>query len=196
MRIFLIRHGETALQPEKRYQGVTDAPLSSEGKQKLRKADFSPEIVYVTPMLRTRETAAILFPSAEQIAVPDLREMDFGVFEGRNYLEMEHDPDYRAWVDGMCLGRCPGGEKKDEYCERVCRAFSSLLEQAQSEERDDIAIVAHGGTQMAVMERFAEEAQDYWTWQLPSGHGYLLEAENWAQNHRLRIIKQIRYTKE
>ena len=192
MRVYLIRHGETALQAEKRYQGTTDQPLSADGKQKLRQADFNPDRVYVTPLLRTKQTASILFPEAKQIVVPELREMDFGAFEGRNYMEMENDPDYRAWVDGMCLGRCPGGESKTEYCERVCIAFSSLLD---SESEDDLVIVAHGGTQMAVMERYGTEEKDYWTWQLPCGQGYLLEAEERKEDRHLRVLDVMDFTK-
>ena len=33
---------------------------------------------------------------------------------------MEHDAAYRAWVDGGCAGRCPGGEDRAEYTARVC----------------------------------------------------------------------------
>ena len=193
MRIYLIRHGETVLQAEKRYQGTTDQPLSSEGKRKLSRAAFCPEQVYVTPLLRTKQTATILFPEAKQIVVPELREMDFGAFEGRNYMEMENDPDYRAWVDGMCLGRCPGGESKAEYCERVCTAFSSLL---GLECKDDpVVIVAHGGTQMAVMERYGTEERDYWMWQLPCGQGYLLESKERTADMHLRVLDVIDFTK-
>ena len=194
MRIFLIRHGETALQAEKRYQGTTDAPLSPRGRTRLKQAPFSPDRVYVTPLVRTRETAAILFPASVQIEVPDLREMDFGAFEGRNYMEMEHDPDYRAWVDGMCLGKCPGGESKAEFCSRVCAAFSALLEGGEREE--PVVIVAHGGTQMAVMERFSAEKKDYWSWQLPSGQGYLLETEEQTGDLRLRVLDVLDFTGE
>ena len=176
MKIVLIRHGETALQAEHRYQGRTDAPLSAAGREKLRRADFCPDRVYVTPLVRTQQTAAILFPEAEQIVVPDLREMDFGVFEGRSAAEMEQDPAYRAWTDGLCMGRCPGGESKQEFCDRVCRAFGELAGKDAREGRESLVIVAHGGTQMAVLERFGEEKKDYWKWMLPGGHGYVLEA--------------------
>ncbi len=189
MKIYLIRHGETALQAEKRYQGVTDAPLSATGKEKLKRADHCPDRVYVTPLIRTRETAAMLFPEAEQVVVPELREMDFGAFEGRSYLEMEDDPVYRSWVDGMCLGKCPGGESKAEYCDRVCAAFSEILNRGE----ETVVIVAHGGTQMAVLERFCDPAKDYWEWQLPCGQGYLLEAKNWP--HQLRVLQVVDYTK-
>ena len=85
MRLELIRHGETALQKERRYQGITDAPLSSEGRETLRPAKFQPERVIVTPLQRTRETAEILFPGVPQLVIPGLQEMNFGRFEGKNY---------------------------------------------------------------------------------------------------------------
>ena len=81
MRLELIRHGETALQKEHRYQGVTDVPLSPEGRETLRPAKFQPERVIVTPLQRTRETADILFPGVPQLVIPGLQEMNFGHFE-------------------------------------------------------------------------------------------------------------------
>ena len=175
MIIELIRHGETALQAEGRYQGVTDAPLSPEGKKKLKRAEKQPEKVYVTPLLRTRQTAAILFPDAGQVVVPGLAEMNFGIFEGRSAGEMENDPAYQAWVDGLCQGKCPGGESKDEFCSRASAAFTDLVRQASAEKSEVLVIVAHGGIQMAVLERFADVKKNYWEWMLSSGQGYLLE---------------------
>ena len=196
MRLELIRHGETELQKEHRYQGVTDAPLSWDGSAALRSAEFLPERVIVTPLRRTRETAAILFPEVPQLVIPGLREMNFGSFEGKNYLEMEHDPDYRAWVDGMCLGCCPGGESKGEYVRRVAAAFTALMDRAQREQWKDCVIVAHGGTQMALLETFAVEKKDYYAWQLPCGHGYRLDASRWQSHHRLAVLGQTDYTEE
>ena len=49
-------------------------------------------------MSRTRQTAEVLFPGARLVEVKDLQEMCFGSFEGKNYVEMEHDADYQAWV--------------------------------------------------------------------------------------------------
>ena len=109
MKIYLLRHGETAYNVDHRYQGVTDIPLSPTGLAALKQADFLPKTVYVTPLKRTKQTAEILFPTAEYIPVNDLSEMNFGVFEGRNYKEMEHDSAYRAWVDSNCESTCPGG---------------------------------------------------------------------------------------
>ena len=190
MRLELIRHGETVLQKEHRYQGVTDAPLSPPGRDVLHPAGALPERVVVTPLRRTRETAELLFPGVPQLVIPGLQEMNFGRFEGKNYLEMENDPDYRTWVDGMCLGRCPGGESKAEYVRRVTKAFAALLDQALEQRWKDCVIVAHGGTQMAVLERFAVEKKDYYSWQLPCGHGYRLDAARWQTERKLEVLGQ------
>ena len=80
MRIWLIRHGRTPLNEEGRYQGKLDTGLSEEGQRALERADVSPSRVYVSPALRARQTADILFPDADQVVAEDLREMDFGAF--------------------------------------------------------------------------------------------------------------------
>ncbi len=61
MLIYLLRHGLTAYNAEKRYQGQRDIPLSPRPRQ-LRQADLRPETVYITPLCRTRQTAEVLFP--------------------------------------------------------------------------------------------------------------------------------------
>ena len=197
MKVWLLRHGRTAWNGEHRYQGWTDVPLSPEGEAELRQAEFTPPVVYVSPLCRTGQTAAKLFPGAEQIVVKDLAEMDFGAFEGRNYVEMEHDPDYRAWVDGGCEGRCPGGESRGEFCDRVCGAFSTLVEDAAACKAPLLVIVAHGGVQMAVMERFALPERGYFDWNAPCGGGYVLDWEEdlWRSCRKLRLLREVRYTK-
>ena len=102
MNVYLLRHGRTAWTEQHRYQGRRDIPLSPEGEAELRRADFAPAVVWVSPLSRARRTAELLFPGAEQRVEPDLVEMDFGAFEGRSYRDMEDDPAYRAWVDGGC----------------------------------------------------------------------------------------------
>ena len=72
VRIWLIRHGLTALGEEKRYQGALDTSLSDKGRASLRPSDFAPACVYVSPAKRARETAEILFPASRQVPVPGL----------------------------------------------------------------------------------------------------------------------------
>ena len=195
MKIYLLRHGETQYNAEKRYLGRTDVPLSPEGRGELAQAVFSPETVYISPLRRTAETAEILFPEARLVPVPDLREMDFGIFEGRTYLEMAELSEYREWVDGCCLGQIPGGESKADFCDRVCKAFAALANQAVENGEKNLVIVAHGGTQMAVMERYALPRRDYFDWLGPYGGGYVLDASLWKQERVLRLLETVQYTK-
>ena len=58
MLIVLLRHGETAYNAQRRYQGKSDIPLSARGKARLRAADFVPDVVFVTALCRTAQTAA------------------------------------------------------------------------------------------------------------------------------------------
>lgn len=192
MRIWLIRHGLTALGEEKRYQGVTDTPLCEAGRLALRPDDRFAR-VYHSPLLRARETAEVLFPRAEKISVPELREMDFGAFEGRGWWEMENDPAYRAWVDGGCVGRCPEGENRAGFSERVQTAFAALVERERAEGASDLVIVAHGGTQMASLSRWGHPKKDYFKWQTPCASGWLLEDTNWPS--RLDVIKEVSFVR-
>ena len=161
MLIYLLRHGLTEYNAEKRYQGQRDIPLSAAGRAMLCRADISPKTVYITPLCRTRQTAEVLFPGARLVETDGLKEMCFGSFEGRNYIEMEHDPDYLAWVAANCESPCPDGETKAAFCERICAAFSALVDKALADGEEMLVILAHGGTQMAAMERYALPHKDY-----------------------------------
>ncbi len=197
MRIWLLRHGRTEDNDRRRYLGRRDAPLSEAGASELCAADFAPELVYVSPLSRARQTARILFPGARQETVEALAEMDFGDFDGRSADEMADDAAYRAWVDGGCLGRCPNGETRAEFCARTCDAFAALVERAAAEGAEKLVIVAHGGTQRAVMERLSLPACGYYDFQPVNGGGFVFEydAALWARERKLRRIAEARFTK-
>ena len=196
MNIWLLRHGATVYNDERRYQGRLDAPLSPQGLAALRRADFDPGVVYVSPMLRARQTAAVLFPEAKLVEVLDLREMDFGAFEGRSAQEMADDPAYRAWVEDGCAGQTPRGESKAVFSDRVCGAFTALVGAALNTEQSQLVILAHGGTQMAALERYALPRRDYFQWLAPLAGGFILDASSWQTARILRLIQTVQYTKE
>lgn len=173
-RVILIRHGATAGNLERRYIGRTDEPLCEEGIRQitaLQEKQLCARRVFVSPMLRTRQTAELLFPQQEHILVPDLRETDFGAFEGKTAAELSDDPAYQNWVDGWCRGPIPGGESKAEVSARCCAAFCEAIQQV--EEGECAAFVIHGGVIMALTERFAADDGDFYAYHIGNG-GYLL----------------------
>ena len=170
MTVYLIRHGRTQSNLERRYIGSTDQPLCPEGRAAL--ANLAPppaDALYVSPLLRCRETAAILYPGMEQRVLPGLRETDFGDFEGHTYEELKDDPAYRAWLDAAGQTAPPGGESKAEVRERGRAAFRAAVGEYGPEER--LALVVHGGTIMTLLEAL-EPGGRFYDWQAPNGGGF------------------------
>lgn len=196
MLIYFLRHGLTDYNAQKRYQGQRDIPLSAQGLAQLCKADTDPKVVYISTLQRTKQTAEVLFPYAKLVPVDALKEMCFGSFEGRNYVEMEHDPDYLAWVAANCESQCPDGERKTEFSDRICKAFAALVDKALADGEELLVILAHGGTQMAALERYALPHKDYYEWCGPNAGGYVLDARDWPTQHILHLVKTVQYTKE
>lgn len=190
MTLWIIRHGLTRLGEEGKYQGRLDDGLSERGRNSLLEAGFLPGALYVSPALRARETASILFPNVEQRILAGLREMDFGTFEGRSWREMEGDPDYRTWVESGCTTRCPGGEKSADFAERVNAAADRILQSGT----ENTVIVAHGGTMMAVLSGRGMPPRDYWQWQRPCGCGWMLEYDREAADS-LRVLREVSFLK-
>ena len=196
MNIWLLRHGRTQFNDERRYQGRLDVPLSPAGAAELTAAGFAPETVHVSPLCRAQQTADIVFPRArKKIVVPDFAEMDFGAFEGRTADEMADDADYCAWVESGATLPCPNGESFAVFSERVCAAFERLIEEWQGK---TLVIVAHGGTLCALMDRYALPERGYFDWMCPNGGGYRLDfdAALWRARRRLRLVEPVSFARE
>ncbi len=181
MRITLIRHGMTPGNREHRYIGRTDEPLAPQGAAVLCPQPDPPGRVFVTPLLRTAQTAALLFPAARQQVVVGLREMDFGDFEGRNADEMADDSAYRAWVAGNCVASCPNGESMEGFSRRVCAAFSAVVADAAARSVEELTFVVHGGVIMAVLAAFALPKRPYFDYAVGNARGYVCRAD-FAEN--------------
>lgn len=170
MTVLLIRHGQTRGNLERRYIGSTDQGLCPQGREALE-AVRAPEAdaLYVSPMLRCQETAAILYPGVEQTVIPGLQETDMGAFEGRTYEELKDDAAYQAWLDSSGEAAPPGGESKAQVRKRVLEAFRSVAARHKADE--SIALIIHGGTIMALLEAL-EPSHGYYRWQAPNGGGF------------------------
>jgi alpha-ribazole phosphatase len=190
-----LRHAETAGNLERRYIGVTDQPLCEQGIKTAVKSGIIPSapLVYASTMIRAVQTATIKFPNARIVAVPALREMDFGLFEGRCADELTEDAQYREWVDGECREPCPQGEGMAGFTTRVCVAFSELVGENLARRSAYMIIVAHGGTIMSIMHRFALPRREYFDWSSPHCGGYRaeLDDETWPRNPCLTDVHSL-----
>jgi len=189
MEILILRHGKTSMNQDGRYQGRTDVPLCPEGEAEAVSLGVLPQVrkVYVSPMKRAVRTAELCFPNADRVPVPDFREMDFGIFEGLNYEEMTGNEEYQKWVDGMCRGKCPGGESMPEFIDRVFAAFDGVVRAAMAAGEKEIYIAAHGGTVMALLSRCGVPERDYYDWFVKNCRGYVahLDEKTWEREPKL-----------
>lgn len=172
MTFYFLRHGATKGNLERRYVGETDEALLPESREALKALILPPvKRVYVSPLRRCVKTAKILYPDIPMELVPGFRECSFGVFEYKNYEELKDLPAYQAWLEARGFTAFPGGEARADFCARVVRAFDLVAEKAELL-GGDAAIVAHGGTLMAILEAKALPKQDFYDWQAPTGRGY------------------------
>lgn len=178
MELYLIRHAQTTFNEQGRYAGKTDVPLSKQGEKDAQMTGGFPAVdrVFVSPMLRARQTAAILFPNADQEVIDGLREMDFGVFEGRTANEMADDARYRAWLNGGSE-KCPGGENMDDFTVRAAQALADAVRTAKGQGRDYAVIMTHGGVIMALMGRFACPKKEPFAYHVENLGGYRIELD-------------------
>lgn len=174
MELYLLRHGRTEANEKKLYCGATDWHLSPGGKEELhRLADTRPlppfDIVADTGMYRTKETADLLC-SGRRITLPELREMNFGLFERKAYETLRFDPYYLKWISdasGDCS--CPWGESRNSFYARVRDSFAKFISPLDASR---VCIVCHGGTICAIMDSFCTEKRGFYDWQPAFGHGW------------------------
>lgn len=171
MKWVLIRHGQTQGNLEHRYIGCrTDEPLCEAGVTALLRCT-RPAVgkVFASPMRRCLETAALLYPGVPVEVIDDFQECDFGEFENKNYAELNGRADYQAWIDSGGEMPFPGGESRAAFAQRCVAAFEKICQQ-----QVDCALIAHGGTLMAIMERFAHPKGGYYDFQVKNAEGFIL----------------------
>jgi alpha-ribazole phosphatase/probable phosphoglycerate mutase len=155
--LWLLRHPEPGATARGRCYGSLDVTLSSVGIEQahaVAKALSAQPLaaIYTSPRRRCAQAAAILARdrTCPVEIVEDLRELDFGEFEGRTYDEIAAQyPDlYRQWMERPTGTRFPGGECFGDMCVRVLESTSRLRTRHEGE---SIAIVAHGGVNRIVL---------------------------------------------
>ena len=177
LKIHLIRHGATDANFKGQYIGCkTDLPLSPEGLNELRllkeNIDYpDAEVVYSSPMLRCKQTAAVLYPEKETVSVDNLREYDFGSFEGKTAAELEGNPYFLPWTSGQ-LSAPPEGEENSEFIKRLCLGLQQIVYDMANRGVFEAAVMMHGGALMMLLAATAVPRHKPVEWTADNGRGY------------------------
>jgi broad specificity phosphatase PhoE len=150
MSIWLVRHGETEWSLSGRHTGSTDIELTREGELQaaalgklLATRPF--EAVYSSPMRRARETARIAGFGDRVLVRDDLREYDYGEYEGLTTAQIwEGQPAWELFRDG-----CPAGEAPDEMSDRA----DAILAEIRRHD-GDVLLFGHGHCFRSIGARF------------------------------------------
>lgn len=153
MRIYLVRHGQTDWNLEKRMQGREDVPLNATGRaqaeklrDKIRGLEF--DVVYASPLKRAAETAEIAVGDRYEIIYDErLVERSFGEFEGK-VCEIRAQPVEGIDIDDINLEEIPG--KVETVKSIVARAEDFVNFLKQNHDLDaGILVVGHGAMSKA-----------------------------------------------
>ncbi|QHD51529.1 histidine phosphatase family protein [Vreelandella aquamarina] len=210
VELVAVRHGITAWNLERRYQGQRDIPLlfpeAEEGLLALRAAlaDERFDAIYASDLGRCQETLAwsqAAKPGGPVYAEPRLRELDFGEYEGKVYDELKELPHYRAWIDSAGELQIPGGESSGQLRERLDAWLDDVAEHTRQHGYRKVLVVTHGGVIRELRRRF--ETLDFWQgivhqaqgrrWQLAYQAGEDGKGE-WQCNCSLAVPAQVSAT--
>jgi broad specificity phosphatase PhoE len=151
-RVHLVRHGETEWSRAGRHTGRTDVPLTGQGRRQvraiartLRGREFA--LVLSSPLSRALETARLAGLGDRVETDPDLREWDYGAYEGRTSVEIRQSiPGWTVWTHPI-----EGGESIDDVGQRADRVIDRVRRA-----RGEVALFAHGHLLRVVTARWLD----------------------------------------
>jgi probable phosphoglycerate mutase len=189
-RIVILRHGRTAWNAERRYQGQSDPPLDSVGEEQALEAAaliaaMHPDLLISSDLQRARLTAQKVASLSGLDLMIDarLRERHLGHWEGltRDEVEQRYPDEFADWLAGRDVTR-RGGESRREVADRAL----SLV--AEVPEVELVVLVSHGATAMCLTAELlglpqtpsilAPLANCHWTEVRDDGQGWNLRAHN------------------
>lgn len=158
MRLYLVRHGQTDWNVQKRAQGHTDIPLDAVGIEQARRTgqaflEISVKRLLTSDLKRASQTAHEIAQATRVNAevTPRLRERGFGEWEGQPFAEIGIRFGFEADMKGVSRNDItpPGGESFVEVWSRIRSVVDEVLAA-----KVDTAIVAHGGTCSLLLAMF------------------------------------------
>lgn len=212
LTIALIRHGKTKGNEEKRYIGQTDESLSPKGIAEITRLlpffhRIHPDVLFSSPLKRCLETAGLLFPELSPIRLPQLRETNFGKFEGKNCEELNRSPElsplWQAWINSNGTLPFPDGESPEDFTRRTVNGFSETMTNLLSADPSPktAAFLLHGGSIMALLDTYVPKDyfhrhDSFYSWQVSNTDGYLLllDKKDWlAGKQSIYPIGQLKH---
>ncbi|MFC5714167.1 histidine phosphatase family protein [Thalassorhabdus alkalitolerans] len=167
--IWILRHGLTEYNEQRRYCGWSNPSLQSswEPSSHLIKELNLPSscLLFSSDLLRCQETASMVYPWKKPIIDQGWREIHFGTWEGKTYEDLKENPRYRQWLNDPSLVSPPGGETLSAFHFRIQEAW----ETAWNHGAENTVIFTHGGVIREWIKVAADQKSSLW--HIPYGGG-------------------------
>ena len=140
MNVLAIRHGETEWSLSGQHTGITDIPLTDNGRLLAKQmqpvfAKYKFGLVLCSPLQRARETCELAGFGDKAVIEHDLVEWNYGQYEGLTPSQIDElAPGWLIFRDG-----CPGGETPAQVAARADRVIARVRAA-----KGDVAVFAHG----------------------------------------------------
>lgn len=180
IKLFLIRHGKTYCNEKQLYCGKSDVDLSENGiielRENLNETEYqSCDYYFTSGAKRTNQTLEILCPNVKYDIWENFFEYNFGDFELKGYDDLKLLKEYTTWIDDEeGYIKCPNGESKTEFRNRIKEAFINLIQYLSSENIKAAFGVIHGGSIGMILEMLYDNSKKFYEWQPKNGLGYEL----------------------
>jgi broad specificity phosphatase PhoE len=200
MKIYILRHGETALNVRRLMQGCLDKPLNQNGRDlavitgKAMKGICFDRCIS-SPLIRAKETAEIILRESgntTEIEYDDrIREIDFGDLEGKSLSEMGEDGNL-FYTDPFRFAGFPNGERISDLCERT-QAF--IKELTAKDDGKSYLISTHGCAMRAMVNGLFDDPSDFWRGHAPYNCSFtIIECDGGVP--RITALDRVFYDKE
>jgi len=176
MRLYIIRHGETTWNREKRFQGQTDIPLAENGitlAEKIGAAmqDISFDYIISSPLRRAVQTALLVTKGRKIPFSTDhrIQEISFGDWEGKTVAS--EDPKLHEYLNyffttPLQCKRPPRGETFQDVCVRTKDFLADLIGNPKYADAN-LLISTHGAAGRCLLHALNEESEDIWRGCIP-----------------------------
>lgn len=182
LKLYLIRHGESAWNVKQLYTGQTDVPLSERGELQAERvaekfAELDVDAIYASPLKRAHDTARPLARQKKMSFQPDSRlaEIHHGAWEGSTaaVIREQYADEYHAWRTQPQRVKMPDGESLDDVSERVS-SFLQDIRKGHSE--GNILIVTHDAVlRVLVLHALEMGLEFFWRWRFDNASVSVLE---------------------
>lgn len=199
--LILIRHGETPYNRDKRYQGHRDTPLIRKGERQteeiaLRLRDEPLDAIYSSDLKRTRYMAEAInrYHSLKINILPQLREIDFGDWEGKTHDEIQEEWKelLDEWKNEPSKIKIPRGESIKDLAKRVRTTVKKILNDHPNQR---VAVITHGGPIRIILMNALGLGLDNW-WETITSNGGISIVKYQSNNAKVLLQNDTSHLEE